>query len=208
MALSTYNELQASVAAWLHRTDLSNEIPTFIKLFETRFNKTARFVQQITSTTLSPTSGVYTLPSDFLSAKIVALDANGDRALIYVDPESWYQWSESGSTGKPSHFTVIGNSLYTYPLADSDYDIILHYYAKLASLSDTGSTNWLITNHPDVYLFGVLIEGADFVEDQEKSAFWRERYAESFDNLVNASQLKQYTGSLLVPQNDALLSGI
>jgi len=42
MALSTYDELKASVADFLNRDDLTNVIPDFIKLSETVMNREIR----------------------------------------------------------------------------------------------------------------------------------------------------------------------
>ena len=42
MALSTYDELKASIADFLNRDDLTSVIPDFIKLAETGMNREVR----------------------------------------------------------------------------------------------------------------------------------------------------------------------
>src|SRR5574343_1469860 len=68
MALSTYSELQSAVASWLHRTDLTSQIQEFIRLAESDLQVRARLSQWDTSGTVTVTSGVGSLPSDFASA--------------------------------------------------------------------------------------------------------------------------------------------
>ena len=55
MALSTYSELQSTVASYLNRDDLTAIIPTFITLTENRLNRELRvranMVRAVTTTT-------------------------------------------------------------------------------------------------------------------------------------------------------------
>ena len=45
MALTTYSELQAAVASWLHRDDLTAQIPDFIRLAEADMQVRAKLSQ-------------------------------------------------------------------------------------------------------------------------------------------------------------------
>lgn len=51
MTISTYAELQTSVASWLHRADLTSQIPDFITLAESKLNRKLRLRAQETTAT-------------------------------------------------------------------------------------------------------------------------------------------------------------
>ena len=52
MALSTYAELKTSIANWLNRSDLTDEISNdFIKLVESEYNSKLRIRKMLTSDT-------------------------------------------------------------------------------------------------------------------------------------------------------------
>ena len=53
MALNTYSALKTSVANWLNRTDLTDEIVDFISLTEADFNSKLRIRKMISETTIT-----------------------------------------------------------------------------------------------------------------------------------------------------------
>src|SRR5262245_65296146 len=112
VALGTYADLLSSVSNFLGgRTDLNSFIPDFVTLFEAAANRRLRVRRMETSTTLTPASGVATLPTDFLIWRRVTWTGSSRRELEYVHP-SWLQASNpSGSAGSPNIFTIEGNSL-------------------------------------------------------------------------------------------------
>ena len=88
MALSTYSELQTEIASWLDRSDLTAQIPTFIKLAEARINRTLRVraMETVVQHTMVGLSKRIALPSDYLqmrglkfsSDKIATTTLNGE----------------------------------------------------------------------------------------------------------------------------------
>jgi hypothetical protein len=66
MSLSSYADLQTQIANWLASDDLTTYIPDFITLFEAAACRKLKVRPQETTTTLTPSSGVATLPTDYL----------------------------------------------------------------------------------------------------------------------------------------------
>ena len=67
MAISTYTELKASIANWLNRTDLTDEIADdFIKLTESDFNAKLRIRQMEQIDTITIDEETETVPTGFL----------------------------------------------------------------------------------------------------------------------------------------------
>ena len=81
--------------------------------------------------------------------------------------------------GNPNIYTIVGGNLMVRPVDDTALSIA--YRAKTAALS--GALNWLYTNHPDAYLFGVLAEAYTFQREWDMAANWKGRRDEVFQSI-------------------------
>ena len=189
MAITTYAELQTALTNWLDRSDLSARIPEFIALFEAKANRRLRVRQQLVSTTLAPSDGVASLPSDYLEWKRVTWAGSPLRELEYVEPTYFIASFPDSPSDTPRYFTIEGSSLKVIPISDTNITFV--YYEKIDALSDAATTNWLLTAHPDLYLFGSMAEAMSFGEDIAMALPWAQRseaiYAE-LDRLSEASR--------------------
>src|SRR3954466_11948821 len=86
MALVTNADLLAGVASWLARDDLTTYIPDFITLFECAAARKLKVRLQESTTTLTPSSGVATLPTDYLGYRRVPGTGTQIHELPYVAP--------------------------------------------------------------------------------------------------------------------------
>lgn len=169
MAISTYAELQQAVSDNLARTDLGPFIPDFITMAENRLNYGSESVSPLrcremeTIVSLVPTSGVCALPSDYLGYTRVSENTSYKRTLNYVTLDQAERSYPDGASGLAEKFTIIGTNLYTYPLAQNNINLV--YYQAIPALSDTNTTNWLLTKAPGVYLRATLMQAADYTKD-------------------------------------------
>lgn len=179
MALATYADLQTSIAAWLKRSDLTSIIPDFITLAEARIARDLRLRRQVVTTSLSTVAGTQSvsLPSDFLEAENLSLPSTSPPgALSVVTPEILdRKFPENYVTGQPRVYAVLGDKLLFGPTPDAVYSVSLDYYQRWAALSVT-PTNWLLTNHPNIYLFAALAEGAPYLMEDERAPLWESKY--------------------------------
>lgn len=199
MALSTYTDLQASVAAWLNRTDLTAVIPDFVTLAEERIARDLRARRQVVNTTLTTVAGVQsvTLPTDFLEAENIGISSTTPpAALSVVTPEIMDRKYPAGyQTGQPVIYCFLGNAIQFGPTPDAAYTISLAYYQRL-SLAVT-ATNWLLTNHPGIYLNACLVEGSAYMMDMEKAQAYDARYRSAVDDLQNSDDRSVRSGSAM-----------
>lgn len=154
MAIGTYSELQTAVANWLDDTSLTSRVQEAIALYEAAVNRRLRVRQQITSTSLTPSSGAASLPNDYLIWKRVTWEGSPKRELEYADPSYFIQAYPDSPSATPRFFTIEGSTLRVVPLSDTSLTFV--YAQKVPTLSDSATTNWLLTAHPDNYLFGSL----------------------------------------------------
>jgi len=181
MALASYADLQAQVANWLARDDLTAYIPDFITLFECAAMRRLKVRLQETTTTLTPSSGVATLPSDYLGYRRVTWTGSPNHDLDYVAPNIWSEtYPLDGGASIPIVFTIEGTNLRVGP--SDDTSLTFDYFQKTAAVSS--SLNWLYTNHPDAYLFGTLCEANAFIKNADKAVLWKARRDEVFQEIA------------------------
>src|SRR3990167_854808 len=194
MAITTYSEIKTAVATWLARDDLANPIVDFVTLFEAAANRRLRVRQMEASADLTPASGEVALPSDYLAWRRVTWTGSTRVELEYAGP-SWLQAAYPDTpAGTPKYFTIEGSTLLIRPTSTTDLEFL--YYQKIPVLSDTNTTNWLLTAHPDLYLFGALTEARLFARNIDQAALWKTRRDELFEEIQMLSNKTRGAGAI------------
>jgi hypothetical protein len=200
VAITTYAELQTATANWLDRTDLTSRILEFIELAEANFNRVIRQPDMVAKDdSFSISSRYTTLPTDTLEIIRIVVDLTPVIVLEYLTPEEISQRRiVMGGTGKPYYFTTIGgatNQLEVLPSPDSTYTSSIVYYTRIASLSDSATSNWLLAAHPDIYLFGTLVEAEPYLKNDERMPMWTTRLDKALNALGLQGQRERHTAS-------------
>ena len=189
MLFSTYDELKASVTEFLTRDDITSHIPGLILLAEAKFNRKCRQGGAETSTTLTPTSGVAALPSDYAEWRAVN-DTSSGLEIRYVTPSTFREDATPTTSGRPRSFTIIGTSLHFAP--QSTGTVTLVYYRGITGLSASNTSNWLLTSHPDLYLYAVLAETYAFLKDYDEAARFEAKAEGAFQAMVEADRAARW----------------
>ena len=171
MALVNYDDLVKSIVSWGHRKDLNGLIPDFIALAETEMYNNEGWqleTRDMETVSTAPTSGLYLeLPPGFEKARSIQLEtANGLCDVKFQAPE---QLMRQVSPGRPRFFSVVGNEIEFDRTPDSEYTIQIQYYKKPEPLTEVNQTNSVMTNHPNIYLFGALHQMYLYTQDQEQT---------------------------------------
>jgi len=200
MALTTYTELKASVADWLNRTDLTNVIPDFISLAEAQIERTLRTRQMIVRATASINTEYSAVPDDFLETKSIKLNTNPVTALVFesIDALDSLKSTTYISPGRPGYFGIVGGQIRVLPVPDSTYTAELIYYAKLSKLSSSVAVNWLLTQAPDVYLYGSLMQAAPYLKDDSRVPVWAAIYTRGLEELQIADDRGATSGGSIM----------
>ena len=191
MAISTNAELETAIGNWLDRDDLAARIPEFVVLAEARFNRVVRADDMLTRTDAFTVDGQYeALPTGFLEAKRFALLTSPVTRLEYVTPDAMAELREGRTgAGKPVYYTVAGGNFEFFPTPDSEYTASLLYYARLTP--NATSANWLFTNHPDLYLFGALVQAEPYLRNDARLPVWQTQLDRGLAELAVANDRKQ-----------------
>lgn len=153
-----YTTLQAEIASYLHRGDLTAKIPTFIGLAEAFLFRELNVKELQTTATLTTTGEYASLPADFGSlVKIEGTDAGTTYTLDY---QSKPQTLPGEVT--PGKFAFENGQIRVFG-AGTGTTLTLYYVPKIEALSVSNTTNWVLDNAQDLYLFACCLEGAKFI---------------------------------------------
>lgn len=178
MAIDSYTTLRDSLARWIHKADALTQIPDFIALAESRITAdlmTVRPMWQRSRSTLSSGASTLATPDDCMSFIGAALVLTGELVELPVVSITSVQWATT-TTGRPSCCAVGGEALYFSPPANQDYTVELIYHRRLPAIGDSVSSNWVLEQAPQLYLYGALIESVGFTGDDAKLAQWEQMY--------------------------------
>ena len=196
MAITTYSELKTAISNWLDRTDLDDRIPEFIALAETRHRrdfKIRRMETRVTANTIANTE-YYTLPDDFVAMRNIQLNTDPKTALEYLTPEQMDRVRAGSNTGKPKAYSIIGNTFQLRPIPDGVYQIEMLYFKYFTALSDSNTTNDMLTFHPDAYLYGSLVEAEPYLQNDKRIQVWAGFYDRAKQDIISSNERDRHSG--------------
>lgn len=198
MAINTYANLKTTIANYLNRSDLTSYIGDFISLTESRLNRELRVREMVnidTSTTTVASTQSYALPSGFLEATTIIYQSDPFKILKFISNVDFYEkYNTSQTAGSPTYFTIVGTNILLGVTPDSAKTLQINYYKTISSLSDSNTTNTILTNYPDLYLYGALAESAPFIMQDDRLKTWAGLYKEALKN-ANESSSRGATSS-------------
>jgi hypothetical protein len=194
VSITTYSELLTAAANWSGRADLTSRIPEFIALAEAKMNRRLREKDMVTKDAAFSITGEYVaVPTSFGGVKAFALNASPRSILLFM-PDIMMTATFGDVTAPPSHYNVQGSNFRFGPIPDATYVATLIYYLKVPALTGSATTNWMITNHPDAYLYGVLAELAGLAQDWDGAGKWVQAMYAVIDEIKKASNRDSYSG--------------
>ena len=199
MAITNYTNLQTTIADFLNRDDLTSVIPTFIQLAEAEMNRVVRHWKMEKRATGQQSAGDQWMqvPNDWLETIRLHLTGSGTSAVTMTSRAAMADIrakNEDVSTVAPYLYTHADGQFELYPTPSDTTDFELLYYQQIPDLA-TNSTNWLLEDAPDVYLYGALRHSAPYLAEDARSAVWEKYYGEALQMLNNASEQARYSGS-------------
>ena len=193
MAIGTYAQLSAAITTgWPHRTDLSAD--DFIQLAEAKFNRRLRTKHQelALSETAIDASYQVAIPANTLGVKrmwrtddpktplgsktlefVIMRQSAGALALNYCQEDATWRFDGTGS--------VAG---------------VLH--RSIPALSSSNTTNWLLTQAPDLYLYACLAQVFHYVNNVNRAMAYEAKADQLIDELNRAEHRDQFSGPLVM----------
>lgn len=195
MSITTYSELKTAVANWLNRDDLTSVIPDFISLAEARIARDLRHWKQEKRVTTDANERYENLPNDFIEIRQVQHAAGGAiTSISSVEMEKLRAASDAG--GKPKYMRLTAEQIEFYPTPDTSYSVSMLYYGRIPALSDTETSNWLLSDAPDVLLYGALLQSAPYLVDDARVQVWAGLYQSGIEALNIENEKARVSGPL------------
>jgi hypothetical protein len=197
MAITTYDELKASIANWLNRDDLTAVIPDFISLAEADLARGVRHWRMEKRSTATIDTRYTELPDGFLDPMRFHLGVDQQNIELTSPSElQKYRNESSDVAGRPKLYAITGGQIEVWPSPDTSYTGELYYYAKINPLSDAVSTNWVLQYYPDAYLYGSLIHSAPYLSDDQRTTVWAALYKSATDGINSNNDKAKFGGNL------------
>ena len=197
MAITSYATLQTAVADFLNRDDLTSIIPTFIQLAEAQMNRDIRHWKMETRSSGQQSAGdqYMQIPADWLETIRFHVTGGGTSPLDLISRAAMADKRQGANdtSGTPRYYCHADSQFELYPTPDATTNVELLYYAKIPALS--AGANWLISEAPDVYLYGSLIHSAPYLQEDGRVAVWAQMYSAAVQRLNDASEKARYSGS-------------
>jgi len=124
-------------------------------------------------------------------------DRTGVRSLYYLTLQEADKLRASGATGKAYHYTIHASDLEFVPPLEEDTPIELTYYARIPELTDDADTNWLLTDWPDIYLYGSLLQASPYLRDDDRVPMWQSIYEKAIEKARVQDDRAEVSGSTL-----------
>jgi hypothetical protein len=196
MAILNYADLQATIASYLARSDLTAQIPSFIQLAEVRLRRDLRIRQMLKSATTTTTGGDQTvaLPPDFLELRDLFVNTNPIRPLDYITPSVFSRNARVTESGLPVNYTIIASEFKFAPVPDSNYTLEILYYANPPFLTDTNPSNAFVAICPDLLLYGSLVEAEPYLMNDTRIQLWAGMYDRGVAALNAADDASEHSG--------------
>ena len=203
MAISTYSELQTAVANWLDRDDLTDRIPEFIALAEARFNRVLRLRSMEAKYTADTVAGQRNLavPTSYIQMRNFQVNTSPLTTLSYVTPEIYDRLWGGSTSGTPKFYTILANEVSFGPIPGSVMEVEMLFYKKFDNLTTLSPTNTLLTDSPDLYLYGAMLEAEPFIMNDERVPLWAAALDRAVSDMQEQDNKDRHSGSALRVMN-------
>jgi|TARA_B100001094_G_scaffold327598_1_gene386183 hypothetical protein len=192
MSITTYDGLKVSVADWLNREDLTSVIPDFIELAENRiFHELRAPINEKTADLTLGSDGYATIPSDYLEVKDLFWNYNPISRVSLTQLHSYVD-----RTGvAPEVFAREQSKFRVFPIPTQVAGDTLRmiYYFTPENLSATASTNSIFQTAPELYLYGTLVEAANYLGSD--GSRWEAGYQMAMGRALQHAKTSEYAGA-------------
>lgn len=175
MSFENYGALKEEIRSFLwDRADIVERIPSFVKLAETEANRLLKTREMNATQRFTYSSDTTAIPCD--GGNIYSVTLNGDdigpkRDLDYVSPEQFASIAPHGLDARPRFYTVQNGRIMFAPQGSAGATGVILYDGAFCPLKHDKDCNWLLHEHPDIYLCGALKWGKAWLisDDQDWS---------------------------------------
>lgn len=188
MSVMTYSSLIDDVQAYIERGGsvsdkaVFDQIPKLIGLAERRISRELKLqgFNAVVTTVLQPGVATYRKPDRWRQTVSINYGAGESfevRTPIFTRSYEYVRnyWPDQTKTEAPKFYADYNYDHFIFcPTPDKAYPVEIVYEALPDLLSDFNQTNWLTDFAPQLLLYGVLMEAAPFLKNDERIPVWQQ----------------------------------
>jgi hypothetical protein len=191
MPLSTYAELQAHIASDLIRTDLTTPIKDCIRLAEAHMSNMLKTREMDVTATLTITTGEADIPTTLQSVRSMRSLTSPFSEIVYEGIETLEE-RRPDVAGSLKTYSMVGEKFVFWPPVTGSAR--LRYRRDIPVLSDSNTSNWILTEHPQLYVYGTLWEVHMFLKDERRAGTYAPLFAATVEEINARDAVSQLSG--------------
>lgn len=188
--INDYTDLVEAVGKWMDRDDLVDEVGSFTRLVEEEINERLANNRVRPSLNTATYTADGSLPDRYLTAvdMIMIRDGYNYRLEEIEISKAALIKARNQDVEQPDYlnFTAIGDNIEFIPALKSGDTAVLTYIERVEPLSSVVTQNWMLSNHPGVYLYGCLAHAAAYEVDDGRGAQWYSLSQSLLDSAMNS----------------------
>lgn len=181
MSIATYSDLKSAVLSWAEHPAAAARVADFIALAEAEISAdlTVKPMDQEQAVAFLAGASEINLPANVIDPRGFKLTGARYPDIEIVTPEA-IDLLNIGQYGQyhqqKVYGALVGRKLKLYPTQTDAGSITVTAKCAIPALSDSNTTNWLLTAFPNVYLFAAIREAGSFLRDENMIAWAEGRY--------------------------------
>lgn len=194
--ITSYATLQTAIADYLARDDLTTFVPNFVQNAENKLYRTLNLRNEETALSVSISSGVAAVPSDFKALKYAYFDGSPVNPLKWTTADELYKDYPLRTNGTTPKLIAREGSNFIFGPVSKDGTLKGIYYAKQDPLRTT-DPSWYVTNAPDVLLYASLLEAEPFIHNDPRIGVWKDFLLDALETLKAEQNHAEYSKGAL-----------
>jgi hypothetical protein len=210
-----YASLAQSISDFSHRQDMQTGLYTdyFIQgaqekiqddIFEANFGNGIRYQEVPFPPTNIGSTGTLPVPSDWLTPKSMQIaDGSGNIFTLIFKAVAWIYdaYPIRQPSGLPAYIArdnEVGGEVFIFgPYPDSSYSVQGTYYQVAPQLSNSITTNWMVTYAPTMLHAACMIKAGEFLVDDTMIARWTPTYQSRLDAMILKDKSERWAASTM-----------
>ena len=174
MMYANYAAWVTGVRDWLDADHLTDaQVGSFIGLAQSRLNRELNAWEMEATEDQVVFSNYVILPDDFNRIRQVSIAGTG---IYDVSTKGEITNKSAVRDENRRLFTIDAGSIIIYPALVDGVTVTIDYYLKVPALSASVASNLFTTNYSDLMLWAALVEGSNFIVEDERGAIFEAKY--------------------------------
>ena len=179
MSFGSYDELCKTIIDWSKSLDVGQIVDECIVLAEKDMlsppsgAEPLNLASQDMISTIATVERKLSLPKGFQKMRRVRINDGLSEDLKFSAPN---QLNIKPTSGRPTYYTLRGETIEFDRVPDSEYEIEISYFADFPPLTKENQNNRVLEKFPKLYLYGALYHAMNYREENERAQIYSQQF--------------------------------